>query len=136
MIPQYSFKVSLKNRVFFLNKSKSGLGWNYRYLKLCLISFCLLCFNLLKDIITEHGHNTCISSDLKLKYWYRYIKMIADVNETEMTFHKITNFVCNLCCNIIHRFAVFPIKDIDCTEFFFFGLYTQKRLIPINCNYW
>lgn len=53
--------------------------------------------------------------------------MIADaVNETEMTFHKITNFVCNLCCNILQRFAVFPIKDIDCTEFFFLDFILKK----------
>lgn len=54
--------------------------------------------------------------------------MIADVNETEMTFHKITNFVCNLCCNIIHRFAVFPIKDIILIvqNFFFFDFILKK----------
>lgn len=54
--------------------------------------------------------------------------MIADVNETEMTFHKITNFVCNLCCNIIHRFAVFPIKDIILIvqNFFFWDFILKK----------
>lgn len=70
--------------------------------------------------------------------------MIADaVNETEMTFHKMTNFVCNLCCNILHRFAVFPIKDIDCTEFFFWTLYSKKidthklqLLVIINLTIW